>query len=91
MEGGHGRVILQVKCGFPSQLIVPCPFYVVLVSLSTLIKAETFNTLNKVFLFVLYNDRLRWWRVLAWYIVLLSGGRTEERYMEYRVYLHRFG
>ena len=60
MESSHSRVILQVQGGFLGQLIVTSPFYIVLVSLSTLVKAETFNAIYKVFFFVIYNDRFGW-------------------------------
>jgi len=61
------------------------------VSLLTLVKAETFNTINKVFFFVIYDNRFRWWCVLARYVVVFLSCETEEGYIEYRVYLHGFG
>ena len=42
-------------------------------SLSTLVKAETFDAIYKVFFFVIYNDRFGWRCILARYVIVFFG------------------
>jgi hypothetical protein len=62
--------LLYIFSRFPGYLVVASPSHVVFVSFTSLVVAESFNTLYSVFLLVVNNNRFGWQDMLARQVVL---------------------